>query len=83
MIRATGRSTTLTPYNARLTPSNPDELPEDGVLTYQLQAEYVPVSVASARSREVIVARRLTNQQLGDTRTIRVEALQNALQRRR
>lgn len=83
LIRATGLSATLAPFNARLTPSNPDELPEDRVLTYQLQAEYVPATSGSAASREVVVARTLTNQQLGNTRTIRVEALQNALQRRR
>ncbi len=83
LIRATGRSETRAPYNARLTPANPDEVPEDGVLTYQLQAEYVPASGGSARAREVIVARTLTDQELGNTRTIRVEALQNSLQRRR
>ena len=83
MIRATGRSATQGAFNARLTPQNEDELPVDGVLTYQLQAQYKQNIGGAPETREVIVARTLTDQEAGDTRVIRVEGLQNALERRR
>jgi hypothetical protein len=83
IIRATGRSATLAAFNARLVPANEDELPVDGVLTYQLQAQYVQATGGAPEAREVIVARQLTDQELAGTRTIRVEGVQNALERRR
>ena len=83
LILATGRSATQGAYNARLTPVNLDGAPENGVLTYQFQAEYMPGAGGAPETREVTVARRLTDQELGNTRTIRVEARQNALQKRR
>jgi hypothetical protein len=83
IIRATGRSATQGPFNARLTPLNKDELPQDGVLGYQLQAQYKQIIGGAPETRDVTVARRLTDQQLEGTRTIRVEGLQNALERRR
>lgn len=83
LIRATGISSTQGPFNARLTPDNEDELPEDGVLTYQLQAYYTQITGGAPETREVTVAHTLTDQQLSGTRTIRVEGLQNALERRR
>jgi hypothetical protein len=83
IIRATGRAATQGAFNARLTPLNEDELPEDGVLSYALQAEYKQISGGAPATRDVIVARRLTDQQLAGTRTIRVEGRQNALERRR
>ena len=83
LIMATGRAATQGAYNARLTPVNEDEVPEDGVLTYQLQAQYTQITGGAPETREVIVARTLTDQELSGTRTIRVEGLQNALERRR
>ncbi len=83
LIRATGRSATQGAFNARLTPQNEDELPQDGVLTYQLQAQYKPVTGGAPETREVTVARKLTDQEALGARTIRVEGLQNALERRR
>jgi hypothetical protein len=50
------------------------------VLTYRLEAQY---TAAINGARTVTVARQLTDQELAGTRTIRVEALQNALERRR
>jgi hypothetical protein len=50
------------------------------VLTYRLEAQYTPTA---SGAREVTVARQLTDQELAGTRTIRVEGIQNALERRR
>lgn len=83
IIRATGQSGALIPYDARLTPANEDEVPEDGVLTYRLEALYAQPSVQSPQAQQVTVARQLTIQELGETRVIRVEGVQNALDRRR
>lgn len=83
LIRATGRSATQGVFNARLTPQNEDELPEDGVLTYQLQAQYQQIAGGAPQTSEVTVARKLTDQEVRDARVIRVEGLQNALERRR
>lgn len=83
LIRATGRSATSGVFNARLTPQNEDELPVDGVLTYLLQAQYKQIIGGAPEIREVTVARKLTNQEVQDARVIRVEGLQNALERRR
>lgn len=83
IIRATGRSATLGAYNARLTPATKDETPEDGVLTYRFEAQYTQIVGGAPETREIIVARQLTDQELADTRVIRVEGLQNALERRR
>ena len=83
IIRATGRSATLGAFNAQLTPTTKDETPVDGVLTYRLQAQYTQVSGGTPEARDVVVARQLTDQELQGTRTIRVEGLQNALERRR
>lgn len=82
LIRATGRSGTQGIFNARLTPRNEDELPADGVLTYALQAEFAQTGSGTPETREVIVGRKLTDQETTGVRTIRVEGLQNALERR-
>lgn len=82
LIRATGRSATQGLFNARLTPQNEDEVPEDGMLTYWLQAENRRVGVGAPETREVTVGRKLTDQETTGVRTIRVEGLQNALERR-
>jgi hypothetical protein len=83
IIRANGRSGSFAPFNARLTPVNEGEVPEDGVLTYRLEAQYARATGGTSLTREVTVARQLTNQELAGTRTIRVEAVQNTLERRR
>lgn len=83
LVRATGLAATQGVYDARLTPGNEDELPEDGVLTFRLEAQNAQIGGGAPQTREVIVARRLTEQQLGGARTIRVEGVQNALERRR
>lgn len=83
IIRATGQSSNSGAFNARLTPADADEMPEDGVLTYRLEAENGPPIAGAPALREIIVARQLTDQELSGTRTIRVEASQNALQARR
>lgn len=85
IIRATGVAATQGIYEPRLTPDNADESPVDGVLTYHLEAvraEDVTVQ-GPTETREVIVARKLTEQELGNTRIIRVEGLQNSLEARR
>lgn len=82
IIRATGVSASLGPFNARLTPATEDEVPVDGVLTYRLEAQ-LSQATAGPRPRQVTVARLLTDQELEGTRTVRVEAVQNALERRR
>lgn len=83
IVRATGRSARFGAFDAQLTPRDPDELPVNGVLTYILEAERTETVSNAATTREVIVAIKRTDQELGDTRTIRVEGLQNALERRR
>lgn len=83
IIRATGRAATLGAFNARLSPKTGEELPVDGVLTYTLDAEYTQIVGGAPETRDIIVARQLTDQELLGTRTIRVEGLQNALERRR
>lgn len=82
MIRATGKLSTQGAFNARLSPVDPDEEPQDGVLTYRLQAETTQVTGGAPITRTVIVGRVRTYQELGDTRVIRIEGLQNAIERR-
>lgn len=83
IIRATGQSSNPAAFNARLTPATEDEVAEDGVLTYRLEAQYAQPTAGALPSRNIIVARQLTDQELSGTRTIRVEGIQNALEARR
>ena len=55
----------------------------DGVLSYSLDAEYTQIVGGAPETRDIVVARQLTNQEVAGVRTIRVEGLQNALERRR
>ena len=57
--------------------------PVVSVLTYRFEAQYTQIVGGAPETREIIVARQLTDQELADTRVIRVEGLQNALERRR
>ncbi len=85
LIRATGLAARQGYFDVRLTSANEDGLPVDGVLTFRLEgvrpAENTPVGPAA--TREVVVARHLTDQDLKGVRAIRVEGQQNALVSRR
>ena len=85
LIRATGVSLTQGAYDVRLTPVSEDENPQDGVLAYRLEAmknEDIAAQGTIA-SRTVTVARKLTDQELGDTRIVRVSGVQNTVEARR
>jgi hypothetical protein len=85
IVRATGLAARQGIYAVQLTPENEAEEPVDGVLTYRLEgirpSKNTPVGTNP--TREVIAARRLTEQQLRGVRSIRVEGSQNALVSRR
>ncbi|THH38606.1 hypothetical protein E4Z66_03280 [Aliishimia ponticola] len=85
IVRATGLDATQGAFNVELVPANEDEVPVEGVLTYtfERQVPQDPQPVGTEQSREVVVARALTDQQLQGVRTIRVVAAQNARQVRR
>lgn len=85
IIRATGLAARQGYYAVQLTPANEDELPVDGVLTYRLEGVRPSknTSVGTTPTREVIAARRLTDQDLSGVRSIRVEGALNALVSRR
>ncbi len=85
LIRATGLAARQGIYAVRLTPANEDELPVDGVLTYRLEGVRpdAATAVGAIPTREVIAARRITEQNLRGVRTIRVEGLLNAQVARR
>lgn len=85
IIKARGLAATQGVYAARLTPANADETPEDGVLTYRLEArndENVTTQGAQ-QTREVVVARKRTDQELEGTRIIRIESATNSVETRR
>lgn len=85
IIRATGVDQMQGAFNVGLVARNAEELPVDGVLTYTLERQRPegPRPVGPVQTREVVVARKLTDQQLRGVRTIRVEAAQNARALRR
>lgn len=85
LIRATGLAARQGIYSVRLTPANPDELPVEGVLTYRLEGIEPArnTAVGTVPTREVIAARKVTDQMLIGVRTIRVEGQRNALTSRR
>ena len=80
IIRATGVAAFQGIFDVQLTPENADELPVDGVLTYRLEGKRGSASTAPSAeaTREVVAARKLTDQMLAGVRTIRVEAVRNA-----
>ncbi|MEL6808510.1 MAG: hypothetical protein AAFO97_12075 [Pseudomonadota bacterium] len=80
IVRATGVASYDGPFGVQLTPVNEDAEPVDGVLTYRLEAER-PRDVGrttSTQVRTVNAAVRLTDRDLADVRTIRVEGVRNA-----
>lgn len=85
ILRATGLAARQGIYAVRLTPTTLDEQPVDGVLTYRLEGMRPDKATpqGSNPTREVIAARRLTNQKLSGVREIRVEGQMNTLVSRR
>ena len=84
ILRVTGLAAQQGAYAVQLTPANPDEEAVEGVLTYRLEGLQGPgASDGAPLSREVVVARKVTNQTLQGVQTIRVEAQTNAVQARR
>ncbi len=84
IIRATGLPPTQGYWNAELVAEN-DEKPVKGVLTYQFRiAEPIDFqAVSTPQSREVVVARYVSNIKLQDVRQIRVVGAKNARSTRR
>lgn len=85
IIRATGVDATQGTFNAGLVPANADETPQDGVLVYTFERQRPAGARAggSQASREVTVARHVTDQNLRGVRSIRVVAASNARVARR
>ena len=85
IIRATGLTAVQGVFQVQLTPATEDETPVNGVLTYRLEGIRPPSAraVGSTHTRTVVAARALTDQELSDVRTIRVEAARNAQTSRR
>ncbi|TMM54717.1 hypothetical protein [Sulfitobacter sabulilitoris] len=85
IIRATGVPARQGVSSVRLTPATAEDVPVNGVLTYRLDAVPAPgpQPVGSVASRQVVVARKVTDQDLRGVRSIRVEAARNALESRR
>ena len=84
ILYATGVASTQGVHSARLTPENKDG-PVDGVYAFRLEAinDQRQATQGPPQTRDVVVGVRLTDQQLGDTRTIRVSGVQNAIEARR
>lgn len=83
IIRVTGVAALQGFYAVQLTPENDDEVAVDGVLTYFLQGLQGPsAGSGTPESREVVAARKVSDQTLRNTKTIRVEAKNNAVQAR-
>ena len=85
IVRVTGLASRQGIYDVRLTPENEDGLPVDGVLTYRLEgvSPAANTAVGQQPTREVVAARKLTDQDLAGVRSIRVEGQRNALVSRR
>lgn len=81
ILRVTGLDATQGAHNVGLIPQNEAELPENGVLSYTLERQLpqTPQPVGPEQTREVIVGRALTDQQLTGVRSIRISAAQNAI----
>lgn len=85
IVRATGLAARQGIYAVQLTPENDEEEPVDGVLTYRLEGVRPnrATPVGTQPTREVVAARRLSDQQLRGVRSIRVEGQLNAQVARR
>lgn len=84
LIRAKGVAHVQGAFSVRLDPLNDGE-PVSGVLSFEMLAIHPKGGNpgGSEKTREVIVAYRLTNQQMEGVRTIRVIGVENARQSRR
>lgn len=84
ILRATGLPPRQGHYDGELVPVNTDP-PRAGVMTFQfrLKPPFEQTRVSTVRSREVVVARFLSEQTLAGVRQIRVVAAANALAVRR
>ncbi len=84
IVRARGLPQTQGYYDGALV-SETRNAPVDGVLTYQFRVvpPAEPQRVSTPRSREIVVARFLSDQALQGVRSIRVEAASNARAARR
>lgn len=80
IVRATGVAGQDRVFDVRLTTDNDENIPVDGVLTYQLRGIHPDrgTRTLSPRVRTVTAARRLTDQELAQISVIRVEGLRNA-----
>jgi hypothetical protein len=80
IIRATGVAATQGVHDIRLIPATEDEVPVDGVLAYRLEGipPAVATPVGSPATRQVVAARRVSDQMLAGVRSIRVEGDRNA-----
>lgn len=85
IIHATGIGAREGAYNARLVPDDPDEIAENGILSYTLRVYYPASTTAlgTERTRRVDVARSLSNQTMDGVRSIRVSGTDNARESRR
>lgn len=85
IVRVTGRADRQGIYAVQLVPSNEEELPENGVLTYRLVGLEPArnTAVGTPATREVTAARNVTLQKLRGVRAIRVEGASNARVSRR
>ena len=85
IVRVTGRAARQGVYAVQLTPTNEDEEPVEGVLTYRLEGVEPDFNtrIGTQPTREVIAARKLTDQQLAGVTAIRVEGQRNAVVARR
>ena len=83
IIRVEGLSTVQGAYAVKLDPRNDGEAVK-GVLSFDLKAIQNPIyPVGPDATRKVVVALKLTDQQLQGVRTIKVYSLGNARQSRR
>ncbi|MGD1884186.1 MAG: hypothetical protein ACFB11_17980 [Paracoccaceae bacterium] len=85
IIRATGVAARDGVHSVQLTPENEDLVPIDGVLLFRLEGITPEVTGLSPnpRTRTVVAAYTLTDQELAGVDTIRVEAATNARSSRR
>lgn len=85
IIHATGVARMQGGHLANLTPATEDALPVDGVLTFRFEI-VLPArarAVGPERSRKIVVARHLSDHDLANVRSIRVEGVTNAQVSRR
>ncbi|MEO0401272.1 MAG: hypothetical protein AAF214_02750 [Pseudomonadota bacterium] len=86
IVRATAIADVDGVYDVQLTPPNDESVPdENGVLTYRFEGVHPEARSRNTtqRQRTLVAAQRLTDNQLADIRTIRVEGRRNAQSTRR